>query len=101
MIRETFAICAAVKGQRGKSRERELIGERGRGPRVSEGRGGRGRLRTYGQIAVLLTVLADFLLGDGYRLRRFGWLLNCLWSVARAVRLRSDGRRKRVSHGEQ
>jgi hypothetical protein len=39
MIRETLAICAAVKGQREESRERELIGERGRGPRVSEGRG--------------------------------------------------------------
>ena len=39
MIRETFAICVAVKGQWGAWKEWELGSERGRGPRVSEGRG--------------------------------------------------------------
>ena len=55
--------------------------------------------RTYGQIAVLLTVLADFLLGDGHGLWGFRGLLGCLWAIASAVRLRCDGRRKGVGHG--
>lgn len=40
---------------------------------------------TYGQIAVLLPVLADFLFCDGHGLGRVGLLLHLLWWVARAV----------------
>jgi len=72
MIRETFAICAAVKevGSTRGVEGRELGRERRHGRRISGGEGGVWE-RTYGQIAVLLTVLADFLLGDGHRLQGF------------------------------
>ena len=55
--------------------------------------------RTYGQIAVLLAVLADFLFCDGHRFRRVRLLLRLLWRVARAVFLGCDVGGERVCHG--
>jgi hypothetical protein len=55
---------------------------------------------TYGQIAVLLPVFADFPFCDGHRLGRVGLLLHLLWRVGRAVCLRSDSSGgKGVGHG--
>jgi hypothetical protein len=54
---------------------------------------------TYGEIAVLLPVLADFLFCDGHRFGRVGLWLRLLWGIAGAVCLRSDGGGKGVGHG--
>jgi hypothetical protein len=107
MIRETFAIyfffvhfgfvlfCVVVffggggggtRPKRGEKEKKWIWGKRIRGHGQRSVKKWKSRCGgTYGQIAVLLPVLADFLFCDGHRLGRVRLLLHLLWWVARAV----------------